>query len=1266
MAKAKTKKILFSLMAFIQIFSLTFGNFFVAQAVDIGNPEEATKKAFEEILGLLGMGEENAADGGSSANVQGNKGGQSVPSVSVMFSPSAPKQGEKATAIAIPMSFSNPKEQLYFTWFLKRKGCDTRPEKYDPDETNSYKADTYLSDTLKEAGDTRTPKECDLDGDNMVTVNDWKVDAGRAIAQNGFLPDIGAKYANRNDFYASNTDSDSYQAWQGGADAERVPAHCYVYHPTTGLNYELAKRPFNGTPMCPDPGDPKKKIPAICAKDITFTPTITGGDPCNCWEDSDSDGYDDAPVCYDCFDGGVNYLRTSEEARGMPLLPGEIDYLGDPVECTDAKYPSYYKCDDTYKDGIVQWWECFIEGGNMHCDVPDAPDNTYGEIGGSFDARGLPYHLDCKNVTEFSACKKENKTPVCGEISGTGKYAALCGEDANGDGLDDSVADGTAMCPTVVSDIDSSNETYFKGLSSAGFEALVSAGLSYASDEYVFMAYRGRTLEGYEDKKLPACTCEFIEKKAPATNPQRPNPGTPLTGPDSDPVCADRSVTENDLLCGSGKTVARGADDQFHLFPQKLQGSFDANEKYVADSGKSYYETTRTYSDSFADGDFAYKTGNTTGNDSFNQEEERFWGTDPRNPSTSGNGQADEANLAGMGMAEFSWTYEEGDEVGVAIEGTSTIATKFADSSRMIFWAFSQGVKSTTDKDKKDEAACQPKMAGTYEPPRLMPGAAQTPPSPPTPKLPPVPGKRKNVSIPVASIDFDKCLAASTIPIVAGGGMNGAQPKGMEVAFSVSPDNPMNDENGEGSGDTLNAQSIVTGAIGSDSDLTYNWKIEAFKPAVGPTKEPTERDWTSCGTNCLVCDKNATSGCPLNGEKGKLKMTGLGLKGISFKLDLAPSDATYGKLFNADGEGYFRISLEARENSNENDDLNSRVGRGSVVVKVTSNQNRITVFLPETTGGTLENSNNVICAEGEEKKVCPVIKNQIIGLTVPATRNGTAENFTDFNWFLNGKPINNCDTAISSLCANNKTTGFTFVPITDSGDKTFTVSVKASNVSGTTTGGVVGTGNKIELSRNFKVVEPSVKIVPAGSPVSGSGAWKKTLGTISDPTGTSPDVVDQSESILETATGNAVTLALAYTPANISTAVSGVSWQIDGVSTSSPQFTAGVIGTVHNVSASATYTQPTEVFAILKKFGVSLSEMKPQTLSHSVQIEVNKAAGAVSIKSPVRFLANLFSKIPEQILFFIRLFLSMGMMLVLVGAIFSFFPEVAYDERRRR
>ncbi len=138
-------------------------------------------------------------------NVSGNK--KTPPEVNIFFSPTDPKEGEKIIARAFPILFSNPSDQLYYTWYLKRKGCD-----------------------LGSAGGA--PAYCNADGSGGITVNDWKVAAARIIATDG------ADKAGFN--YGSDTDSDGYRAEYGGNNQVNTTNDwCYMIDSNNGTLYEL-------------------------------------------------------------------------------------------------------------------------------------------------------------------------------------------------------------------------------------------------------------------------------------------------------------------------------------------------------------------------------------------------------------------------------------------------------------------------------------------------------------------------------------------------------------------------------------------------------------------------------------------------------------------------------------------------------------------------------------------------------------------------------------------------------------------------------------------------------------------------------------------------------------------------------------------------------------------------------------------------------------------------------------------------------------------
>jgi len=78
-----------------------------------------------------------------------------------------------------------------------------------------------------------------------------------------------------------------------------------------------------------------------------------------------------------------------------------------------------------------------------------------------------------------------------------------------------------------------------------------------------------------------------------------------------------------------------------------------------------------------------------TGDGNFKNDEEIFWGTDPTNADTDGDGYPDEADVTGLGQQTIQYKYQSGDKVGVAVEGTSLFPTNEKTPYYKIMWAYS-------------------------------------------------------------------------------------------------------------------------------------------------------------------------------------------------------------------------------------------------------------------------------------------------------------------------------------------------------------------------------------------------------------------------------------------------------------------------------------------------------------------------------------------------------------------------------------------------
>jgi hypothetical protein len=190
----------------------------------------------------------------SATNDQGGiLGKNSFPKVDVMFrSEGISQSGSKMIATAVPGFFNNASDpkKLYFTWYLKREGC--------------------------ELGAAPTDR-CDLDFNGKITENDWKIAAAKIIVSKSFnATEVNANGSSTVDYtkFPDGIDSSSsaYTAfpeilnvgWRndflrdgGGAlyqdnGGNDNVENCYVQAPKSGRVYELRKTIPDFTGECPE------------------------------------------------------------------------------------------------------------------------------------------------------------------------------------------------------------------------------------------------------------------------------------------------------------------------------------------------------------------------------------------------------------------------------------------------------------------------------------------------------------------------------------------------------------------------------------------------------------------------------------------------------------------------------------------------------------------------------------------------------------------------------------------------------------------------------------------------------------------------------------------------------------------------------------------------------------------------------------------------------------------------------------------------------
>lgn len=568
---------------------------------------------------------------------------------------------------------------------------------------------------------------------------------------------------------------------------------------------------------------------------------------------------------------------------------------------------------------------------------------------------------------------------------------------------------------------------------------------------------------------------------------------------------------------------------------------------------------------------FPNAPGFATGDKDFPIGEEEFWRTNPNDPSTANNQNTDEANVAGLGIDKFTWTYLPGDQVGVAVEGQSLFGTKHNDSSSGTMWALANNVFN-------GKGDCNIRNKGSY-----------------TKTI-----KGYNTNIPAAEININKCLKYNLVDPMKGG-----QPGNMETELTYFPANP-------NEGDTLNMTANVSKSNGDNSQLYYRWSVYG-----GNNQSLDMEDWTELSNNADFRSSNEI----------KL-LEGLGLDTFNIKLN----NINY---------KYLRVFVETEEyySFGESQDT-TRSGKSDAIIQVGLESNN-RMSLRSVDGDTVDNS---VCDENGDN--CKVLKGQII----EASLDGSG--LRNFLWTLNGEPI--------TYLQGNETAQGNIIrfPIMGNPGDNYILNVTANDTSPAGEGG--NAGNKVILTKNIKIVKPSIKLGPSNkldnaNCVSGGGLSPRVLGTYKSING-DDTIADCSQSVF-VATRNDVNVPVNYYPANIENSLTNIEWFVNGIKQNNGNINLSTYPTGSTVIVSVKAHYMLNNRNELQLWGVSQFDTGEKVLSDSIQIKVgtNHQQGTSGTLNTV--MGSLIYNLPTQILFLIKIILMVVIIIFVSGIIMSFSGE---------
>jgi len=623
---------------------------------------------------------------------------------------------------------------------------------------------------------------------------------------------------------------------------------------------------------------------------------------------------------------------------------------------------------------------------------------------------------------------------------------------------------------------------------------------------------------------------------------------------------------------------------------------------------------------------FPKAPGFTAGDGTFGASEENFWKTNPTDPDTADNGNKDEANVVGLAQNDFVWNYIPGDQVGVVVEGTSMITTKYDDSSSMIMWAFSKNDCPIGGANTKSFF----KQIRGYQ-----------------------------VEIPAVDLNLNDCLERNLVDPTQGG-----QSTGLEVSVSASPDSPLNDESVDGSGDVISAQASVANSARGISEIQFDWTVEI-------------------ANNPQFANGGTLVSAPITADLQGLKLIG-GVKGVALdalnlKLDIRddPAYLLDGKQLSyylESGIGYLRFTAKTSENFASGA---VRKGKSDVVVKFTSSKQKIEAYKSGTilTGTAMQvalptplNSGRICNDDPLDRVACRIIKNEIIGLRVDPS------GLTNFQWAINGDPLTCSRGVVSPDCEKNASGGITigeqnfvnFFPVTGEVGSTYTVTLNANDVK---------TGKTVTLSRAFHVVEPTLLIQSTDL----TTAWPKFVGQYRDVDGAGSIACPNGmcNQYSTTIFGAFSTQQLVFKAEFIPNFLAGASkrqWTVDGalLNESTPMSIA--INAlkepydVYNISLVASLAQSQEARRALRDiWGISPLESTEIRFSTAIQAELIEPGFAQgTLLGTKKYLAALASYIPTSVMFTFRIVLSVILILFTARFLLVLAPASASMPQRYR
>jgi hypothetical protein len=434
------------------------------------------------------------------------------------------------------------------------------------------------------------------------------------------------------------------------------------------------------------------------------------------------------------------------------------------------------------------------------------------------------------------------------------------------------------------------------------------------------------------------------------------------------------------------------------------------------------------------------------GDGDFSKNEELCWQLDPTNPDTDGDGFIDEADLVGLGQTQLTWTFQEGDRLGVIIEGTSmipihenggTVGDNITNQTINLDGGLS-GTASTTTQESEDDndSSSSTDFSGriSFESNENVIGVDKKADLNPYYKImwagtdvcdkEQVEGDDKRLLI-----KNDECEGTSDYgyTFLATKGISKASQDLLKTTLNFIPEEPQANKNNPEYSNYITVKANFIENDIEDGFVYYKWDIFVC----------TEDEIMN--NTCSNEGEKLTDDCA-NGDmlgncsdlESKSLIDGMGSNEIEFK----GSENFYNeKVFSTSDKIYFKVFLTTKENVDSNQKYIS-----SINIPIDKNDLGISLYNINF-NDSLESSDlsDVICVNNSYQKICPVYSGQVL----LAVYEGDFSRIKSSYWELDGTKILIPESDPFSSLAASSFDYYSYFPITRSGMTLSKIAFKA-------------------------------------------------------------------------------------------------------------------------------------------------------------------------------------------------------------------------------